>query len=162
MGPFLFSILLLMNPTSNDNLPNGHYNKYDSTLPSGWYYITETNNGWRRKLYNSSGYFFINPAPIVTAKNFKEVTLFHEKSCYALFIQLDSIGSKAWALTLLKAKGKKLAFVLDDSLLQTPVIDARFVKDDPREYGHILALPCNSYSPTELKKFETIIENENR
>ena len=143
-------------------MPSVQYNKYDSILPSGWYYISDTDTGWKRKLAKSSEYFFVNPTPIVTAKNFKDVTLFHKKSCYALFIQLDSSGSKAWALALLKAKGKKLAFILDDSLLQIPVVDAGFARDDPREYGHILALPCFSYSPAELKKFETIIERENR
>ena len=162
MSTLLASILFLINFPGTANLPGTQYNKNDSVLPSGWYYIAETNNGWKRKLAKTSEYFFVNPEPIVTVKNFKETILYHEKSCYALFIQLDSNGSKAWASALLKAKGKKLAFILDDSLLQTPVVDSQFARDDPREYGNILALPCSSYSVTQLKRYKTIIESENR
>jgi hypothetical protein len=162
MNTLLASILFLMNCPGTPNLPGTRYHKTDSFLPTGWYYIAERAGGWKRKLARTSEVFFIDPIPVVTVKDFKGTLLFHEKDCYALIIQLDSNCFAAWALALQKAKGKKLAFIIDDSLLQTPVVDGQFAREDPGEFGEIYALPCLSYSGAELKRYRAIIEGEKR
>ena len=44
--------------------------KHDSTiLYTGWYYVVDTPNGYKRQLDKSDETFYLDPKPIVTAKN---------------------------------------------------------------------------------------------
>lgn len=91
--------------------------------------------------------------------------MFHEKDCYALFIWLDKKSSQLLDTAKQKYKGKKIAIIVDNQLLRTQLADdPQFAtvdkNDDRRIYGQVLAFPCNSFLPAELKNYETIINNE--
>jgi hypothetical protein len=139
--------------------------KFDSVLYTGWYFVSDMSTGYKKQLLQSKDSFDINPVPIVTATNFDNVSLFHEKDCWALFTWLDKRGSQALNAALQKAKGKQLAFILDNQLLRLQLADyPQFanVQDnaDPRVYGQVLTFPCNSFSPAELKNYQTILKSE--
>jgi len=130
--------------------------KIDSVLYTGWYFIKDTSTGYKRQLEKTNETYNIDPIPIVTATSFDKVTMFHEKDCYALLIWLDKKGSYTLNVAKQEFKGSKLAFILDNRLLRTQLVDDpqfAMVGDDvdPRVYGQMLALPCNSFSPEEMK-----------
>ena len=107
----------------------------------------------------------IDPTPIVTAKNFDKAIMFHEKDCYALFIWLDKKGSQLLDIAKQNYKVKKFAIIVDNQLIKTQLVDdPQFAtvnkNDDPRIYGQVLAFPCNSFLPAELKNYETILNKE--
>lgn len=139
--------------------------KFGDTLHTGWYYISDTFTRYKRQLLKSNESYNIEPKPTVTTANFKEVSLFHEKDCWAIFIWLNKSGAQSLNIAKQKAKGKKLAFVLDDKLIRLQAVDdPQFasVEDDvdPRIYGQVLAFPCNSFLPNELESFETTLKKE--
>lgn len=139
--------------------------KFDSVLNTGWYFISDTATGYKRQLLKSNDSFDIKPVPIVTATNFDKVSIFHEKDCWALFTWLDKKGSQALNNAMQKAKGKQLAFILDNKLLRLQLVDdLQFanVQDnaDSRVYGQVLTFPCNSFSSDELKNYQTILKSE--
>lgn len=145
---------------SKKNIPHS-----DSTLYTGFYFIKDTATSFKRQLIKTNDIYYIDPTPIVTAKNFDKVVMFHEKDCYALFIWLDKKGSQLLDIAKQNCKGKKFAIIVDNQLLRTQLVDdPQFAsveeKDDPRIYGQVLAFPCNSFLPAELKNYETIINNE--
>jgi hypothetical protein len=132
--------------------------KFDSVLYTGWYFISGTSTGYKRQLIESGESYHIEPRPIVTAANFDKVSMFHEKDCYALFTWLDKKGSQALNAAKQKAKGKTLAFILDNKLLLVQSADdPQFasVEDnvDPRVYGEVLTFPCNSFFSRRTEEF---------
>jgi hypothetical protein len=138
--------------------------KSDDTLYTGWYFIND-NSGYRRKLDKTQDSYYINPTPIVIAKNFKKVNIFHEKDCYALLIWLDDEGAEALHSAKQKPDTKKLAFLIDNRLVSVQLAnDPQFAQvekeADPRIYGQVLAFPCKSVPLEELKNYKIIIESE--
>ena len=159
------AILTLFLFGCNASESNQNISSSDSTLHSGFYFINDTATSFKRQLIKTNDIYNIDPKPIVTAKNFNKVVMFHEKDCYALFIWLDKEGSQLLDAAKQNYKGKKFAIVVDNQLLRTQLVDdPQFAtvdeKDAPSIYGQVLALPCNSFLPTELKNYEIIINNE--
>ncbi len=141
--------------------------KFNRALHTGWYFVSDTLTGYKRQLFKFNESYSIEPTPIVTTVNFKEVSLFHEKDCWAVFTWLNKSGAQSLNIAKQKARGKKLAFILDDKLIRLqPVDDPQFasVEDDvdPRVYGEVLTFPCNSFPQDELKNFDTILKNESK
>ena len=139
--------------------------KSDSTLFTGFYFIKDTVAAYKRQLIKTNEIYSIDPTPIVTAKNFEKVTMFHEKDCYALFIWLDKKGSQLLNIAMKNYKGRKFALIVDNQLVRIQLVDdPQFAtvdnNEDPRIYGQVLAFPCNSFSPAELTNYETMIKNE--
>ncbi|OQP62871.1 hypothetical protein A3860_26535 [Niastella vici] len=152
---------------TNDAPEHPINNNPDSVLYTGWYFVSETATGYKRQLVKSSESYNIEPAPIVTAASFEKAYLFHEKIFWCLFIWLNKSGAQALNTAMQKANGRKLAFILDNQLLRLQSVDdPQFAKVkenvDPRVYGEVLALPCNSFSVEELKNYETILKGEIR
>ena len=145
---------------SNQNTPTS-----DTTLYTGFYFISDSTTSFKRQLIKTNDIYNIDPTPIVTAKNFNKVMRFHEKNCYALFVWLDKTGSQSLDIAKQNYTGKKFAIIVDNQLLRTQLVDdPQFAtvdkNDDPRIYGQVLAFPCNSFLPTELTHYETIINKE--
>jgi hypothetical protein len=168
---FIISVLFFFGCTSSDTVnksvsvsETSSIKKLDSILYTGWYFI-DNNRGRERRLQQTNSFYYINPIPIVAVKHFKEVNLFHEKDCFALFIWLDNEGSQLLNAARKKSKGQKFAFIINNKLEIIQLADdpqfAQVSKDiDSRVYGQVLAFPCKSRSSEELKKFKTIIESE--
>ena len=136
-----------------------HYNtdtiKLDSTyLETGWYYIVDNDNNFQRQLDKSNDTFFIDPRPIVTAKNFMKFEIYTSRyGDVGLSILLDKKGTKNWSIATEKAIGNYLAFILDNKLLQVARVNSQITVG-------VTALNRGDYSKEELEKIRTIIENE--
>ena len=132
--------------------------KHDSKiLYTGWYYIIDTDNGFKRQLNRSTETFFIDPKPIVTAKNFTTFEIFESNAGVEKYIgmtmRLDEAGTENWSVATEKAIGKQLAFILDDQLLQVSKVNSQIT-------AGVTALSRKEYSRAELENFKTIIESE--
>jgi hypothetical protein len=157
---FILFLLSCNTSESNQNIPN-----LDTNLYTGFYFINDTATSLKRQLIKTNDVYNIDPTPIITAKNFDKVEMFHEKDCYALFIWLDKKGSQLLDIAKQSYKGKKFALIVNNQLLRIQLVDdPQFAtvgkKDDTRIYGQVLVFPCNSFLPAELKNYETIISNE--
>lgn len=132
--------------------------KHDNTiLNTGWYYILETDNGVKRQLDKSTDTFFIDPKPIVTAKNFTTFEIYENnfggKEQIGMTMRLDKAGTEKWSIATEKAIGKQLAFILDNRLLQVAKVNAQIT-------AGVTALNRGDYSRAELEDFKTLIEHE--
>lgn len=159
------AILIFFLFSCNTSESNQHIASSESILYTGFYFIKDTTISLKRQLIKTNDIYDIDPTPIVTAKHFDKVTLFHEKDCYALFVWLDKKGSQLLDIAKQKYIGKKIAIIVDNQLLRIQSVDdPQFAtvdkNDDPGVYGQVLAFPCNSFLPAELKNYETIIDNE--
>jgi hypothetical protein len=178
MTALLFSLLLLLtNCTDNSSAernkkigdrlledPEHHIKdspgilKHDSTiLYTGWYYVVDSSNGYKRQLDKSAETYYLDPKPIVTAKNFTTFEIyegnFKEKKYLGLTMRLDKEGTESWSNATLRAKGNRLAFILDNRLLQVAMVNSQIT-------GGVTALNRGDYSRQELKNFKKIIESE--
>lgn len=132
--------------------------KHDSTiLYTGWYYIIDSPNNFKRQLDQSDEGYYLHPKPIVTAKNFSSIEIYESgsltKKNLGLTIRLDKEGVKNWSYATLKATGNKLAFILDNRLLQVSLVNSQITDG-------ITALNRGIYSKQELENFKIIMESE--
>lgn len=132
--------------------------KYDSTiLYTGWYYVVDSSNGYKRQLDRSDETYYLDPKPIVTAKNFTTFEIyesnFKDKKYLGLTMRLDKEGTKNWSNATLRAQGSRLAFILDNRLLQVAMINSQIT-------GGVTALNRGDYSRQELENFKAIIKSE--
>jgi len=103
-------------------------NVRDTTLVTGWYYISETPNYFERKLDKSDETYFIDPKPIVTERNFSSVEMYEtnfrgSRPDYAgLIVTMDEYGKKAFALSTYKSYDKRLAFIVNNKLVYAPIV----------------------------------------
>ena len=99
-------------------------------------------------------YYFIDPLPIVSARNFRELKVYQSKNGdYGLMISLDNGGASARSIATQKAIGKRLAFILDNKLLEAPSVNSQIT-------GGTTALNGGNYLQSEIEYFKKIIESE--
>jgi hypothetical protein len=176
MTAFLFSIALLLtgctgnsstehNKKIGDRLledPEHHIKdspdilKHDSNvLYTGWYYVVDSSNGYKRQLDKSDETYYLDPKPIVTAKNFTTFEIYesNDQEYLGLTMRLNKEGTESWSNATLKAQGNRLAFILDNRLLQVAIVNSQIT-------GGVTALNRGDYSRQELENFKTIIESE--
>ena len=130
--------------------------KPDSVLSTGWYYIINKDNGYKRLLDKASEYYFIDPTPITTAKNFTQLRVYAAKDRgFGLLILLDETGTKAWSSATKKASRnyQKLGFILDNKLLYLAPVFSQITNGTT-------AVTRNDYTKDELESFKTRIEKE--
>lgn len=163
---FFFASCLTNNSTDNQQIiktqrdtvikNEKNFVSSDSILQTGWYYIVDTDNGFKRQLDKDTTHFFIDPNPIVTAKNFVKMEIYTSKSGHlGLSIKLDNEGTKSWSIATEKAIGQELAFILDNKLIQTPTVMGQIT-------GGITAINNDNFSKEELEKIIAIISKENK
>jgi len=139
-------------------IKDNQVSKQDSTsLYTGWYYIVDTANRFERQLDKSSQTFFINPNPIVTAKNFTTLEIYESSAAghkyLGLTMRLDKKGTEQWSTATGISIGKQLAFILDNKLLHVATVMSQIT-------AGVTALNRGNYTRQELEKFKGIIENE--
>ena len=137
---------------------NPQTTQYDSIiLYTGWYYIVDAENGIKRQLDKSDDTFFIDPKPIVVAKNFTTFEIYENyaggQKNIGLTMWLDKQGTESWSVATEKAIGKQLAFILDNRLLYVAKVNSQIT-------AGVTALNRGNYSKSELENFKTIIESE--
>jgi len=126
----------------------------DTTLQTGWYYVIDLDNGYKRQIKKSQVYYFIDPKPIVLSKNFKTLKIYNNRDGVPeMLITLDDKGTDAWSTATEKYIGKRLAFILDDKLLEADYINSQIT-------GGITALIGGDYRKEELEKIKAVIESE--
>jgi preprotein translocase subunit SecD len=133
--------------------------KHDSSvLYTGWYYVVDTPNGHKRQLDKSEETYYLDPKPITAAKNvtISEIyeSSYNGKKYYGLTMRLDKDGTESWSHATAKAEvmGLRLAFILDNRLLQVAKVNAQITDG-------VTALNRGIYSPQELENFKTLIES---
>jgi len=128
---------------------------FDKVLETGWYYLVDTANGYKRQLDKTSEYYFLNPIPIAKSKDFTTLEIYKSThgDDYGLTMRLNDTGTKAWSEATGKSVGNKLAFILDDKLLFTAVVNSQI------DFG-VTALNRGDISKEELERIKAIIENE--
>jgi hypothetical protein len=134
--------------------------KHDSTiLYTGWYYVIDTTNGFKRQLDKSAETYLLDPKPIVTAKNVISFDIYESnyngKKYFGLTMRLDKEGTENWSFATGKAEitGMRLAFILDNRLLQVAKVNSQIT-------GGVTALNRGDYSKEELENFRAIIQSE--
>lgn len=174
MKTLLFSLLFLLAACNNNAAkqkngdrfledPEHHIKdnpgilKHDSTiLYTGWYYVVDTPNNYKRQLDKSEETYYLDPKPIITAKNFTTLEIYESSDnnkYFGLTMRLDKEGTENWSNATQKAVMKKLAFILDNRLLQVGTVMSQITSG-------ITALNRSNYSKQELENFKTIIESE--
>jgi preprotein translocase subunit SecD len=163
----LLSILTLTNCSSDAQINSVDQDKIiemtfqtnikDSTLATGWYYIIETDNGFKRQLDKATEFYFIDPKPIVTKENFKNLEIFETdfggayEDYIGLKIMLDKFGTERWAEATEKSIGGRLALIIDGKLVNAPNVNAQITSG-------MTSLNRTEYSRKELEDFEKQIK----
>jgi len=102
-------------------------NLKDSTLATGWYYILENETGFKRQLYQTEKYYFIDPEPILVKDNFQKVKIapdFHQER-YFIAISTYKKYYDRWAEATEKSIGKQIGFIVDDQLITAPMVNMK-------------------------------------
>lgn len=128
-------------------------NAQTTPLVTGWYYISETPNEYARKLINTEEVVYIKQQPIVLVKDFLSVTLKKsDNNLYYLFIKFKPEYYSIWLTATSNSLGKKLAFIIDDTLVYTPSINGEI----PNGWTTL----NRDFSKKQLLKYKKIIERE--
>lgn len=134
--------------------------KNDSTtLCTGWYYILDSLHGFRRELYKSDKIYYLDPEPILTAKNIKSSEIyerfFYGRKYFGIAIQLDEDGTNSWSCATKNAgvKSVYIAFVLDNKLLLVLETNAHITN------GRV-DINRGDFSRQEVEDFKRIIETK--
>lgn len=166
MCNLFLSLIFFLTSCSNNNrtmrLPN-YYKEVinisikDTTfLSTGWYYIENVDTVFQRQLDKSDKIYYINPLPIVNAKNITTVKIYKGKdSKLGLVMRLDKEGTEKWRIATEQSIGGRLAFILDNQLLYVPIVNSPI-------WGGTTALNRGGDTKEELKRIKKIIQKEKR
>jgi preprotein translocase subunit SecD len=143
-------------PNSTTILSSGSIQSHSDSLKTGWYYITTKELGIEKRLKGTGETFYINPIPIVTIKNFKEINIYQSNyGNYGLTIKLDKKGTKEWSSATQKMIGQRLALIIDNELMHVPIVN------DQIDSG-LSALNRGDLTIDELSKIKITLENEEK
>lgn len=125
-------------------------------LRTGWYYLSDKDNGIEKTLNGTKEIYYLHPSPIVTVDNFTDLEIYQSNSGdYGMTIRLDKKGTEQWSIATGKSIGNKLALVIDNELYSIPQVNAQI------DVG-ITALNRGDLSETELKAIKNKIEKEKK
>lgn len=126
----------------------------DSILRTGWYRINYNQNGYKRILDKDSVFYFIDPQPLITAKQIKTIKItYTENGKPALWMQLNKNGTKTLNVLTKMTVMSKLAFIVNDKLLYAPTVVSQVTNG-------MTGLNRGTYTKEELEKFKAVIEKE--
>lgn len=98
----------------------------DSTLKTGWYYVSNDDTGYRRQLDKTLEIYSINPNVIVPVDQFKKLEITETKNDFCkypvLVISFDSKGTDYWSIATEKSIDGKLALIVNDKLVIAPIV----------------------------------------
>jgi hypothetical protein len=121
--------------SNKDGIEEQEVSRQDSILITGWYFIVTNDNGYKRKLEIDTGFYFIDPTPIVSAKHFTNLEVTENNWHDAmLVIKFDKKGTKAWSEATEKYIDKHMAFIIDDKLIVTPKVNSHII---PSKIGKV-------------------------
>jgi len=160
---YLLSIIFLFScgqapPTDQKTESNNSTEQTQTSdhLKTGWYYLTDKENGIEKTLKGTEETHFIEPTPIVTVDNFTDLEIYQSNyGDYGLTIRLDDKGTKEWSVATGKSINKKLALIIDNELYFTPTVNSQI------DVG-ITALNRGDLTEKELKAIKLKIEKEKK
>jgi len=127
-------------------------NLQDSTLATGWYYILENGDGFKRHLEKTDEFYFIDPKPIVVKEHFDKIELFQpnfQGEDLALSMRVQKKYRDLWADATEKSIGKRLGFIIDNKLINAPMVNMRIENGQSSLWG---------YDRKELEEFKRNLE----
>lgn len=128
-------------------------NLQDSTLMTGWYYVSTTKSGFVRQLDKTDEFYVINPYPIVTGEDMTTLDIqTNNRGEKYLLIRFGKRGTEQWRIATQKAIGKNLALIVNNKLVYTPFVNIEITVG-------ISTLLRIDYSKKELEKVKEAIEN---
>lgn len=140
---------------TNSQKDNTNINS-NTTLQTGWYFIVDKNNGVKRQLDKDTIFYYLDPKPIITAKNIEKSEIYLSRfGDTGLSMKLDKKGTKAWSNATERTIGNQLAFIVDNKLLSVPKVNAQIT-------GGMAALNRNIYTREQLEEIMLTIENEKK
>jgi len=95
-------------------------NLKDSTLMTGWYYVADS--GFVRQWAKTDDVYYINPRPIITAEDIIKLEIKENRWHELIFMQFGKRGTATWQEATKEAIGNNLAFIVNDTLLATPMV----------------------------------------
>ena len=129
----------------------------DSVLATGWYYISDTEPGFKMKLDKTEEIYFVDPKPILVKDHFDKVEIFETdfqgqyEDYIGLSIRINKKYVDLWAEATGKSIGKRLGLIIDYKLVNAPQVNARIE-------GGMTALNRGVYTREELEEFMKLIE----
>ena len=152
----LFGCGTVQTKTTETQIHNKTFINIDSTLVTGWYYVLDKKNGFKRQLDKDTSYFYLDPNPIITVKNISDFEIYTTKTGeVGLKMTLDEKGTLPWAEATEKYKTRHLAFIVDNRLLHVPFVNSKIT------FG-ITALNRDIYSRKDLEAIAKIIKEEKK
>ena len=146
-------------PEHITRLSSDIFKHHSTILYTGWYYLVDTPNNFKRRLDKSDEIYYLAPRPITTAKNITTLEIYesnyNDKNYYGLTMHLDKDGAESWSYATKKAQVMRLrlGFILDNRLLQVAKVNSQITNG-------VTALNRGDYSRKELENFKMIIESE--
>ena len=150
---FLSSICLVF---SDSNLETGilEIDSKNLNLKTGWYYVIETQNGIERELEGTDLNHYLDPDPIVTCNNFKELRIYESVfKIHGLMISFDEEGIENWRIATRNSIDKKVGFVFQNNLIYTATVKSEIT------FG-VSAIEGKSFSIEEVEELKRKIEAE--
>lgn len=132
---------------SNAQKTNSNANR---SLPTGWYYISDSGEGIERKMYRTFESYFLDPTPIVTFEDFKQIKL-DTTDVPRLILHLKADKIPVWAKATRESIGKKLGFIAGNVLISAPTVQS--------EIQSGVSQIAQPYSVEELKLFKRKMRN---
>ena len=124
-----------------------------STLLTGWYYISDIDNGFVRQLDNTDEFYTMNPFPILTAEDITTLSIeTNSREEMYLFMKFGKAGTELWRAATRKSIGEKLAFIVNDKLVGIPQVHAEIT-------AGVSTLGRMDYSKEDYEKVKQAIEN---
>lgn len=119
----------------------------DSILVTGLYYVTETDNGFKRQLDKTDELYFLDPKPILIKEYFGKLDISEGLySGYEIEILIKKQYVSLWADATEKAIGSRIGFVIDNQLVYAPYVNTKI------HTGRV-SLNRPEYSKEELEEF---------
>lgn len=154
IGLLLSSCSGFNNASSHIENTEPEYAIKDSFLITGFYRISNNNEGLKRiQLYDTTTYYVI-PTPVISVKHFKSIEIAdghygHE----VVSIQFDKMGTDLWFAGTQQAQGQKLAVIVNDTLISAPRVN------EPIPSGRA-SLDLGPENKTKLRQFKADIDKE--
>jgi hypothetical protein len=159
-GIFLFAACGNKTPQKNVQEPQlsietcYQENLKDSTLMTGWYYVT--GDGFALPLDKTDEIYKLNPCPSITAEDIIKLNVKEDNYGYTILtMQFGDRGTKLWSEATEKAIGNQLAFVVDNHLLYTPMVNSQIS-------GGMSSLSKADYSKAKLENIKQLIEKSDK
>jgi hypothetical protein len=124
-------------------------------LVTGWYYVVEPGQGAKRILDGDTSVYWLNPEPIVTAKNIATFELYKSNfdKSWGLTMKFNETAVDLWRQATGRSVGSRLALIVRNKLLYAPEVMAEIPSG-------MTALNRGTYSKGELKAIMTAIQAE--